>query len=360
MIRVLHVLGTLGAGGVETRTIEIYRAIDKSKIQFDFAIHDKNDCFYCREAIKKGARVHQFFKLNGLNYFKYRNQWSVFFREHNDIDIVHAHMTTTSFIYLNIAKKSGIKIRISHARNSRKSNYLKTLIARLSRFYSTDLIAVSRKAAISEFGVKNTLNRVRILPNFLDYQKYKYSAIARDKIRNEYDLNSSNKLLVTVGSFTRQKNHRFLIDIFKHLNHQSHYKLILIGNGPLENKIRKYVIKSGLTKNIIFRGIDSNVEDVLSAADLMILPSFYEGLPGVILEAQVNGLPSLISSKITNEVKITNLVEFLDLSLGAKKWSEYIINKSMSRVINNRKIDDKFDINTQVDIYEEIYNKEFK
>ncbi|MEK6263425.1 MAG: glycosyltransferase family 1 protein [Clostridium sp.] len=334
-IRVLHVFGNLDAGVAESRTMDIYRQIDKSRVQFDFLIHTEKKCFFEEEINEMGGRIFRVPRFGLRTFFSYRRELNDFFEKHPDYKIVHGHILSTAFIYQKIAKKHGVVVRIAHSRcgsSTRINNayeLIKELLTKLSRFYVTDKFAVSNIAGISAFGERSVLNcEVKVLPNAIKTQKYLYNHEDRIKLRSEFSI--SNRFVVGhIGRFEDQKNHDFIIDIFSEVNKQiPNSVLILVGDGELKASIEDKVNKLRLSDNVIFTGVRADVPEILQAMDVLLFPSFFEGLPGVVLEAQAAGLPCIISDKITDEVKITDLVEYVSLDKTTEDWAEKVMRFS--------------------------------
>jgi glycosyltransferase involved in cell wall biosynthesis len=357
-IRVLHVLGNLNQGGAESRIMDIYRAIDKSKVQFDFAIHTEQDCFFSKEVLELGGRYYIFPRFDGKNYFEYRRAWKDFFNVHKEYDIIHGHMTSTAFIYLKIAKLNNVKIRIAHARSAGKVSLLRKYLSKLSKINATNLLAVSKLAAISEFG-KQALSKgeISIIPNAIDAEKYKFNPQKRNEVQS--NLNIKNKLVIGhIGSFRYPKNHTFLIDIFKEIRiKRDDAVLLLIGDGELKENIEKKVSALNIQESVFFLGNRSDVPLLLQAMDALLFPSIYEGLPGVVLEAQASGLPCIISDAITNEVNITSYVEFISLSESANFWAEKVIANSYKKREDTflNFVEKSYDIKSVTKWYENFY-----
>jgi glycosyltransferase involved in cell wall biosynthesis len=325
-IRVLHVLGRLDLGGAESRTMDIYRKIDRSKVQFDFAIHTEDKCFFTDEVKALGGKIFSFPRFNGKNYFQYKKSWNKFFREHPEYRIVHGHQTTTGFVYLKEAKTNNVPIRIAHSRNSNKENLAKKHLCKLSKLYATHLVAVSSIAGISEFGFKAVINDlVKILPNGIDAKKYSFNKEVRNMKRKELGLKEEISVF-HIGRFHPQKNHMFVLEVFKEiLSLEPKAKLLLVGDGELRDEIEYKIYDMKIENSVTLAGIRSDVPDLLQAADVLLFPSFYEGLPGVVLEAQAAGLPCVISASITSEVGITDLVEYVSLDKDAQYWADKLI-----------------------------------
>lgn len=358
-IRVLHVFGSLDMGGSESRTMDIYRTIDRKKVQFDFAIHTSEEVFFSNEIESLGGKIFRFPRFNGKNYFSYKKAWVNFLKENPKYKIIHGHQTSTGFIYLKVAKKNNIPLRIAHSRNSNKDNLIKKYTCKISRYYATNLFAVSKLAGVSEFGNKAVRSgKVKIIPNAIDAMKYSYNPEVRKKKRKELGI-EDNFIICHIGRFHPQKNHKFLLDCFQYIKSKNNnVKLILIGDGPLKNDIQKEIFDRGIENSVILTGIRSDVPELLQAMDVLVFPSFYEGLPGVVLEAQASGLPCVISDTITDEVKITDLVEFVSLKESAKYWAEKTLTFQQDLQRRNtfeEFVKEGYDIRSVAKWYEEFY-----
>ncbi|EEG77497.1 glycosyltransferase family 1 protein [Dethiobacter alkaliphilus] len=360
-IRVLHVFGRLDSGGAESRTMDIYRKIDKTKVQFDFAIHTDDKCFFTDEVSALGGKIYCFPRFNGKNYFDYKRAWNLFFKEHPEYKIVHGHQTNTGFVYLNEARKNNVPVRIAHARNSNKENIIKKYICKLTKLYATHLFAVSQLAGISEFG-RDVVDKgfVKIIPNAIEALKYSFDKEMRDIKRKE--LGIENKFVVShIGRFHSQKNHSFLLETFKLIvKNNKDAVLVLIGDGPLRNEIEQQISDFGIDHSVILTGIRTDVPELLQAMDILLFPSHFEGLPGVVLEAQAAGLPCVISDKITNEVKITDLVEYVSLDKSAAYWAEKVMKFSQSlerRNTYNAIVEAGYDTEAVANWYQDFYIK---
>jgi glycosyltransferase involved in cell wall biosynthesis len=362
--RVLHVLGNLDSGGLENRLMDIYRHIDKTKIQFDFLIHTTKPTYFEEEIHRLGGKIYRIRKLRFLNIWLYIHDLKKFFKRNNTYSIIHGHILGPALFYHYIAKKAGVACRIVHSRNGRRTekdfiSIIKSLVERYAWIFSTHRFAVSETAAISAFG-KNALlkGKVQILPNAIDIRKYLFNQVAREKVRKDLDL--SNKLVVGhIGRFSVQKNHEFLLKVFSEIVLlEPNSVLILVGKGDLEESIKNQCSGLGIEDKVRFLGVRSDVPDLLQAMDVIVFPSFYEGLPGVILEAQAAGLPCIISDKITKEARITDLVEYLPLTISAKEWAEVVLEKEKSterRVTLDEFIEAGFDIESVARWYQEFY-----
>lgn len=240
-------------------------------------------------------------------------------------DVVHVHGSSSMmFLQLLVAKKAGVKVRIAHSRNTSSDyNFLNKLCMPIFKRLYTHAFACGKEAGKWLFGENQQFT---IIPNGKDCQMFEFKPEIRDEYRKKNNI--ENKTVIGhIGNFNNQKNHEFLIKVFYELTKKnSNYYLILAGNGPLENKIHGKIAELGIDKNVLFLG-QISVEEVskwLNAMDIMVFPSKYEGFPNVLIEWQIAGLPCIISSEITKDVKITDLVRFKSLNKDPKEWAKDI------------------------------------
>lgn len=333
-IRILHVFGSLGSGGAESRTMDIYREIDKNKVQFDFLIHTNNKGFFEDEITRMGGKVYRVPRLGLQTLLSYPKAVIKFYQSHPEFKIIHGHLLSTSFIYLSIAKARKVPVRIAHSRCASRAekdivNKIKNATEKLSRFYATHLFAVSKLAGIDAFGKKRVeQKKVKIIPNAINSKKFTFDANKRKTFRNKLNL-KDNFVVGHIGRFVTQKNHFFLLEIFSRiLKIRPEAKLMLVGDGAMRPKIEGKIEQLKIKSSIILLGIRDDVGDLLQAMDVLLLPSIQEGFPGVVLEAQAAGLPCVISSAITDEVKLTELVEYVPLKNSSEDWAKKVIHAS--------------------------------
>lgn len=240
----------------------------------------------------------------------------------NQYDIVHVHGNSATMVFeLLGAKIGGCKIRIAHSHNTTCQHVREDKILR-PLFYHlvTERFACGKAAGKWLYGK----NRFKIIPNGRDLDKFTFDEEVRNKVRSELGLNDSF-VVGHVGGFNRQKNQAFVLKVYSELlKLRKNTKLVLIGDGELKEFIQEMADKMHLRNQVIFTGSISNVEDLLSAMDVMLLPSIHEGLPLVVLEWQAEGLSCFLSDNITRECKLSDLVHYLPLSDGAKKWAQII------------------------------------
>ncbi|WP_096435066.1 glycosyltransferase family 1 protein [Alteribacter populi] len=326
-IRVLHVVVNMNRGGAETLLMNLYRNVDRSKVQFDFLTCKKG--VFDDEIIQLGGIIHRIPYISESGHFGFKKALQRFFESHSEYRIVHSHLDKMSGIVLNTAKESNIPIRIAHSHNTNSEG--KTA-AKLYKWYignyilksATHLLACSNAAAKWLF--KNEIGRVQVLKNGIESDNFTYSQDQRKKIRGELELKKDDFVIGHVGRFNHQKNHDFLIDVFAQINQAiPQSKLILVGDGQLREKMEKKILKLNLNKQVFVIGVRSDISQLLQGFDLFMFPSLHEGLPVTLIEAQAAGLPCVVSDVITKEVDMeVNLVEFVSITNKAQ-WIDKVI-----------------------------------
>ena len=328
-IIVAHIIGKWIGGGVESVVMNYYRNIDREKIQFDFICDEDSTNIPYEEIKKLGGRVILVPPYQRL--IKYTKELKKVFKE-NKYKIVHSHINTLSVFPLYVAKKSGIPIRIAHSHSTTnnaewKKNIAKQLLRPFSKIYATDYFCCSELAGRWQFGNKTyNKGKVFLLNNAIDITKFKYDEKIRERKRQELGINKDALVIGHIGRFVTVKNHSFLLEIFKEINKkEENSKLILVGQGPLENKIKNKINSLHLNEKVIFLGQRNDANELYQAFDVFLLPSLYEGLPVVGVEAQASGLLCILSNNTTKETKILQDTLFESLEKDAKYWSELVL-----------------------------------
>lgn len=328
-IRIIHVLGALNRGGAETMIMNIYRCIDKSKIQFDFIIHTEEKCDYTDEVISLGGKIYSMEKFRGYNYLSYVKQFHEFFSSYPEYRVVHGHMRSTASLYLSIAKKYKLyTIAHSHNTSSGKgiSSIVKNIMQRPLRYIADYYFACSLEAGRWLFG-ERIINskKFSIIRNAINIDEFKFNQSKRKRIRKKLNI-ESNFVIGNISRFHLQKNHKFIINVFKELlKKNKNAILILVGDGELKNDIECLVRNYGIEEKVMFLGVCDNVAELMQAMDVFFLPSLYEGLPVTMIEAQASGLNCVISSTITDECIITDNVTKISLNENLEVWTEIIL-----------------------------------
>ena len=358
-IRILHIVTYMGRGGLETMLMNYYRAIDRTKIQFDFLTHRDFRADYDDEIEALGGRIYH---LPSLNPFSktYLRALDRFFSEHPEYRIVHSHLDCMSAVPLKAAKKHGIPVRIGHAHNSsqpKDAKYLlKLLYKRLIARHATQLFACSDEAGRWMFGGAE----FRVLNNAIDAGKYAFDAAVRRAVRRELGISEDALVVGHVGRFDPQKNHSFLLNIFAEMPDGT--LLLLVGDGVLRHKVEQQAEALGVRDRIIFAGVRSDVHRLLQAMDVFLFPSLFEGLGIVAVEAQAAGLPCLISDGVPMACRATELVTQLPLSAGAGAWAEAAKEASgtLRSVTTEEIIQTGFDISGNADWLHHFYISEYR
>ncbi|SJZ87871.1 glycosyltransferase family 1 protein [Garciella nitratireducens] len=328
-IRVLHVFGRLDTGGAETMIMNVYRNIDRSKVQFDFIVHTKEKCDFDGEVKHLGGKIHRIQQYIGRNHFQYKKAWHNFFRQHPEYNIIHGHMRSTAAIYLKIAKQYGLTtIAHSHSTSSGSgfSAIAKNILQYPIRYISDYFFACSENAGKWLFG-KQILrsNKFFIVKNTIDSKSFVFNKLVRLKKRKEFNI--EDKFVIGhIGRFSYPKNHMFLLDIFKEIHKENENAiLMLVGDGELRQQIERKIIDLNLLDNVIFTGVRSDVPELLQAMDVFVFPSLYEGLGIVTIEAQAAGVPCIVADTIPKEAYVTDLIKPICLKESAIIWAENIL-----------------------------------
>ena len=326
MDRLLCIVGSLNAGGAETFLMKVYRSLDRCRYQMDFCVANPDVGVYEDEIESMGGKIYKIpYKSEG--YKKFKDALYTVVKEGGYEKVLRITSNAAGFMDLKIAKEAGATRCIARSSNSSDGDGLKNkLINDVSRLlymkYVDIMVAPSDLAAIYTFGKKAVdTGKVRKLNNAVDLNAFHYSSEGRERIREEFGL--GNGLVIGhVGRFMQQKNHKVLIGVFAEIRKLKDAKLLLVGKGELEQAVRGQVNDLGLTNDVIFTGTRKDVPDLLSAMDVMVFPSLYEGMPNTVIEAQATGLPCLISDSITKEADITGLVVYKSLTDSHNAWAK--------------------------------------
>lgn len=324
----------MNRGGLETMLMNYYRQIDRNQIQFDFMVHRTERGHYDDEIESLGGKIYRMPPIRPGNYRTYFKKLDSFFVHHKEYRIVHAHINENSSFVLRAAKKVGIPTRIAHSHQSDLGIDYKLPFRMYARSLINDntnqYFACSKRAGEWLFGEKITHDKnFKILNNAVNAEEFHFNPFVRNQVRQE--LGIENKLVIGhVGRFNKQKNHDFLIDIFKSIHErQPDAVLLLIGDGALKKNIKHKVFKLGLSDNVLFLGIRQDISNLMQAMDLFLFPSLFEGLPVVLVEAQAAGLKCIVSNTITKETDVTGRISYLSLNDSSEEWARYILSASV-------------------------------
>ncbi len=326
----------MNRGGAETLIMNLYRNMDRSKVQFDFLT--------CKEGVfdseikAMGGKIHRIPYVSDVGHRGYVRELNQFFRRHSHYQIVHSHLDKMSGLVLRAARKAKIPNRIAHSHNTRSeggkiAKLYKWYVGKLIKRSANQLFACSMLAARWLYASKSRSST--IIKNGIEFEKFSFSKETRNEIREELDISDETFVLGHVGRFAKQKNHHFLIEIFSDfvkINKDS--LLLLAGDGPLRSELERKVKKLQIEKQVKFIGIRNDINNVLQAFDVFVFPSYHEGLPVTLIEAQAAGLSCFISDNITPEIDLgMKLIHQYSLEDKAS-WLDQLMNfseKSPSR-----------------------------
>lgn len=335
MIRVLQVVNRMDRAGLETMLMNYYRHLDRSRVQFDFLTHRPDAGDYDGEIRELGGRIYHAPRLYPRNYIAYFACMKRFFAGHPEYRVVHSHIDAMSAFPLAAAKRARIPVRIAHSHNTSMDIDFKLPIKLIAKSrlpeLATDFFACSGEAARFLFGEEiYASRRYTVLNNAVAAADFSYDENAREKMRAELDLRE-RFTIGHIGRFTHAKNQGFLIDIFSELcRMRPDSVLLLIGAGEDEEKIRRKVRRLRLEPNVKFLGVRGDVPVLLQAMDVFVLPSRYEGLPVVCVEAQAAGLPVVASECVPEAARITGLLRRFSLSQPPRRWAETILQSKQN------------------------------
>ena len=366
-IRILNVVGKMDIGGTETLIMNIYRKIDRNKIQFDFMVHTEEHCTFDDEIISLGGRIYRLPQYNVKNHFTYKKKWNEFFKNHGEYKILHAHMTGPAAVFIPIAKKYGCyTIAHSHTAGA-KGGVRQSVINAYQipiRFETDYMMACSEEAAKWTFG-KNALKRtnIRIIKNGIDTDRFTKSEEKRKEIRNEFDL--ENKFVMTyIARLHPMKNHLFLLDIFKEvLKRNDNSGLLIVGEGSEREHIQSRIRELGIEDKVILTGVRQDVDKILAAADVFCMTSLFEGLGIVLIEAQACDVKCICGDNIPQEANVTHSLTMLSLNELPAEWAKECLKyKDGYTNPNAKKLikDSGYDINDTVRWLEYFYKEHRK
>ncbi|MCR5492936.1 MAG: glycosyltransferase family 1 protein [Streptococcus sp.] len=357
MIRILHCVNDMHRAGLETMLMNYYRNIDRTKIQFDFLTHRPYRSDYDDEIESLGGKIYYAPRLYPQNYPAYFKWMRKFFKEHPEYKIVHSHIDTMSYLPLLAAKKAGVPIRIAHSHNTSLDKDFKYLLKQYFRFrinsVCTHRLACGKEAGEFLFGNRD----FKVIPNAIDAEKFYFNKDLRDEKRKELGI-KSEFVIGHVGRLSYQKNHKFLIRIFNELlKKEPESLLLLVGVGDKEGELRNQIKNLGIEDKVRFLGNRSDVNELYQAMDVFVMPSFFEGIPVVGVEAQFANLPCIFSDKVPKEVKFNKKTTFVSLNSSVEDWVG-LIEKKKQTVRNSNKADlqnSQYEIRKAYSILENYY-----
>lgn len=361
-IRVASVIGRYIGGGVEAVTINYYRNIDKNKVQLDFICDEDSTNIPYEEIERMGGKV--IIIPSYSKPFKYHKALKRVLKEGN-YKIIHSNINTLSVFSLFAAKCAGVPVRIAHSHSTtnkkeKKKNLMKQVLRPFSKVFATDYMCCSELAGRWLFGNKEyDKGNVYLLNNAIDLDKFKYNESLRKKKRKELGIKDDALVIGHIGRFVAQKNHDYLIDIFNEIHKKNNNSILLLaGQGPLMEDIKNKVKELNLDDNVKFLGQRNDANELYQAFDVFLLPSLYEGLPVVGVEAQASGLLCYLSDDMTKETKVLDITKFMSLNNIPEEWANNILDdvKKYKRIDTSKEMTAKnFNIKEEAKKLEEYY-----
>lgn len=363
MKRLLCIVGSMDMGGAETFLMKIFRKLDKSKYQMDFAVAKKNEGTYDKEIIELGGKIYHITpKTKGI--MKNFNDIRTLVKQEKYKYVLRTSQHSLSALELLAARLGGASTLIFRSSNSNTTsnsisqNFIHRICMFMPQHFANVRIAPSTEAAEFMFGKGCIENRkVKLMHNGVDTSIFRYSKESRNSIRKEFNINDNSFVVGHVGRFNHQKNHTFLIDIFIEIATQNNNAvLMLVGQGEELNSIKNKVKSAGLENKVIYTGVRKDIPALLSAFDIFIFPSLYEGMPNTVIEAQAIGLPCLIADTITREADFTGLVHYMSLQDSPKQWAEKAVNYASKEKLDTTEVflKKKYDIDSVVNQFTQL------
>ena len=335
-IKVLQVFTVLNRGGAETNIMNYYRNMDREQFHFDFLVHRPEEGAYEEEIQSLGSRVFRLPPISPLHLKDYRRAVRDFFDENPGYDIIHGQLSELGVFIYEEAARRGVPVIIAHAHNAPHfSDYdakflVRELWKRRMRKSVNAHFTCGKEAADWLFGARRAKDAFT-MTNAIAAEDFKYDADSGLAVRRE--LHAEKTLnVINVGRFNKQKNHSFLIEIFSEaLKLNPHMHLFLVGTGELQEDIAGKVKALQMSDKVTFMGSRSDVNRLLHGMDVFLFPSFYEGLPVSLVEAQASGIKCLISDGIPREsVLVQENVEVLSLRRNAQAWAQRLLALNVS------------------------------
>lgn len=358
MIRVLQMIGTLDVGGSQTMIMNLYRCIDRERIQFDFVLDHPEGLYFADEVKSLGGRIYTLAPFRGTNAGEVRRDWNNLLSTHPDYTVLHSHVRSYASLYLPVAKRHGLKT-IIHSHNSSNGEgmaaVVKNALQRPLRDQADVLMACSTEAGEWLYGARACQSeRFVFLPNAVDTARFAFDPEKRRAMRRELGL-EGRLVIGHVGRFHTQKNHSFLLDVFARVHALCpRSALLLVGEGGLQRDMAEKAVALGVGEDVLMTGNRSDVPELLSAMDRFAFPSLFEGLPVTLIEAQAAGLPCLISDVITRDVDVSPLVTRLPLG-DVELWAQELLRDRKRQDVRGDIIRAGFDIQSSTRFLSDLY-----
>ena len=356
-VRVLYINGNImKRGGIEAFMMNYFRHIDQRKVHIDFLVHGYEKGVYDDEILAAGSHIYHV-PTKSKHPIRYQKEVKKLLVEQK-FDIIHSHLDAMSGWILKIAKQCGVPVRIAHSHNtdhlttSKLKRMINDYYKRQIPKHATDLFACSNAAGKWLFGE----NRFLLIPNAVEVDKYLFNKGAREAYRTQYGW-EDEFVIGHVGRFDYQKNQEFIIDILPEvIKKRNNVRVVFVGDGNNLNGIKDRAVSLGVQDRCSFMGSREDVAELYSAFDLFVLPSRFEGLGIVAVEAQINGLPCILSDAVPEEARICKKTYMLSLT-DRVSWIDHITNDDQTRndAAYTKAMAAKYDISIEAKTLEEYY-----
>ena len=331
MLRILQAVNIMDRAGLENMLMNYYRHIDRERIQFDFLTHRDCEGAYDSEIRELGGNIYRAPRLYPQNLKKYSRFMQDFYNEHPEYKIIHSHIDAMSYFVLSAAKQNNVSVRIAHSHTSKLEIDYKLPIKYfgLKKLSSVITESCACGKTAGEFMFPN--GKYKIINNAIDLTKFQYNREIRSDVRNALGLDGKF-VIGHVGRYCKIKNQMLLLDVFAEVKKiKPESILLLVGKGPDEQMIRNKISKLGLENSVMMLIDRSDVDRLYQAFDVFVLPSLFEGVPVVGIEAQASGLPCIVSDRISDEILITNNIQSIPIKSPAIEWANKILNCNLKR-----------------------------
>ena len=349
-IRVLQVLHILNRGGAEAMIMNLYRKVDRTRMQFDFLVHEPDKGLFEDEITQMGGHIFRVSAFKGYNALSYYRECKRLFRQHPEIKVVHGHLGSCAALYLKAAKECGM-FTIAHSHSAGSGSFkIKSLVYDVfsypTKYVAQQLFGCSTEAGLARYG-RAAVGGPKYMNfnNAVDASAYLFNVDNRLVLRNELHISEDTLLIGTVGRVTPPKNPYRILSIFKQIvKDNDNLKCLWVGTGEMEPEIRSSIEKEGLQERIIMTGVRSDIPKVMSALDGMLFPSLWEGLPVSVIEAQAANLPVVLADTISRETQISDLLSWHSLAEDDSVWASDVIR--LARKHRGNRTHYSFDMST--------------
>lgn len=344
MIKVLHILSSVGTtGGVQGMLWNYYKHIDENDVRFDFVSLTRELTGFEKNFTNKGSKIYFAAPMRD-GIFKNISDIDKAMRSEK-YDIVHCHQDFLGYIAMFLAWKNKIPKRIIHTHKANLKEGLKQRIRHrffgfVTELFATDIWGCGKDALLWTFGEKKCAKKSgTVINNAIEIENYIFDKNAREKVRKELGIPDDCKVIGNVARFTKQKNLSFLIDVFYEIKQKDpSYKLMMVGEGELFDEIMNKIDQKGLKDSVLALGSRTDVNELMQAMDIFLLPSVWEGLGIVLVEAQSSNLACFASDAVPQEVNLTGDVTYIPLDAPAKEWADEIMKVSLQGRKDNTEI----------------------